>query len=82
MRSCRPPLGSRTQRPPEHLVSYELMTVEGRIERPTVNKVPFDTEILLGKGTDYFFADDLLLIEPWVIESGLDPRDRPADLDD
>ncbi len=70
----------RTQRPPEHLVSFELMTIEGRLQRPTLHNVPFDTEILLGKGSSgYFFADDMLLVEPWHIESGLDPRARPAE---
>jgi len=61
----------RTTRAPERLVSYELMTLEGRLERPTLSKVPFDTEIILGKYSDYFFADDVWLIEPWSIQSGL-----------
>lgn len=71
----------RTQRPPEDLVSYELMTVEGRLVRPTLDKVPFDTEIILGESSDYFFADDLWLIEPDAIEEGLDPRAGPDPAD-
>lgn len=68
----------RTDREPEDLVSYELMTLEGRVSKPTLDEVPFDTEIILGKQTDYYFSDHLLLIEPWLIEEGLDPRAAPA----
>ena len=57
----------RTPRPPERLVSYEMMTIEGRLERPIPEKVPYSTEQLFGKHADYFFSDDVLLIEPWRI---------------
>lgn len=67
----------RTTRKPEDLVSFELMTVEGRLSRPTLGKVPMDTEVILAKRSDYYFADDMLLLEPWSIEVGLDPRVKP-----
>jgi len=67
----------RTTREPEDLVSFELMTIEGRLSRPALDKVPFDTEVILGKRSDYYFAEDMLLLEPWTVEEGLDPRVKP-----
>jgi len=67
----------RTPREPEDLVSFELMTVEGRLSRPALDKVPLDTEVILAKRSDYYFADDMLLLEPWSVEVGLDPRVKP-----
>jgi hypothetical protein len=58
----------RTERPPPSLVSYEYMTIEGHLSFPTQNQIPFETEIELGKKTDYFFIDDMLLLEPSSIE--------------
>jgi hypothetical protein len=58
----------RTQRPPPSLVSYETMTIEGHISFPTQQKIPFETEIELGKKTEYFFIDEMLLLEPSSIE--------------
>lgn len=59
----------RTERPPEDLVSYEFMTLEGRISAPDHRKLPFNTEIAIGKRSDYFFTDQMVLLEPWKIES-------------
>ncbi len=58
----------RTERPPPSLVSYEYMTIEGHLSFPTQDQVPFETEIELGKKTDYFFIDEMLLLEPTSIE--------------
>lgn len=57
----------RTQRPPEKIISYEIMTLEGRPREVTPERVPFSTEILMGQQADYFFADEVILIEPWRI---------------
>lgn len=66
----------RTTRKPDPFVSYELMTIEGTLSRPTPDTVPFDTEILLGERSDYHFADDMLVLTPVHVEVGLDPRAR------
>lgn len=58
----------RTERPPERLVSYEVMALEGRVVFPTEDKVPYQTEIEMGKRSDYFFSDSMILIEPWRVE--------------
>lgn len=58
----------RTLREPERLVSYEVMAIEGRVSFPTKEKVPFQTEIELGKRSDYFFSDSMVLLEPWRVE--------------
>ena len=59
----------RTARPPEKYVSYETMTVEGALSIPTADQVPFQTEIILGKRSDYFFDDGMLMLTPWRITS-------------
>ena len=59
----------RTERPPEELVSYEVMTLEGRLSAPDHHKLPFSTEIAIGQRSDYFFTDQMVLLEPWKIES-------------
>lgn len=48
---------------PEDLVSFELMKVQGRLHEVDINTVPPDTEIILSKGTDYFFTDAMVIIE-------------------
>jgi hypothetical protein len=63
---------------PEDLVAYELMTVEGWLSRATPEKVPYDVEIKLGRTSDYYFADQMLLLEAHVVEEGLDPRAEPS----
>lgn len=57
----------RSPEKPEHLVHYELMTVEGWLERSTPEKVPFEAEVILGKNSDYFFTDDMLLLEAYTL---------------
>jgi len=32
--------------------------------------VPFSAELEYGKHSDYFFTDDLWLIEPWRVDNG------------
>jgi len=59
----------RTERPPEERVSYEVMTLEGRISPPDHHKLPFSTEIAIGKRSDYYFTDQMVLLEPWKITS-------------
>ena len=54
----------RTEREPEDLISFETMTVAGRVELVTADKVPFGTEIEIGKRSDYFFTHDMLLLVP------------------
>jgi hypothetical protein len=58
----------RTEREPDNLVSFETMTLEGYVSVPTPENVPFETEIALGKRSDYFFTDGMLLLEPWKVE--------------
>lgn len=54
----------RTDREPERMVSYEMMRVTGRISAVSPDKIPFDVEIMLGKQSDYWFHDDIVLLEP------------------
>ncbi|MFT4624504.1 MAG: hypothetical protein ACI8PZ_003163 [Myxococcota bacterium] len=69
----------RAARPPESLVSFEYMTLEGHLSPVTPEKVPFSTEIELGKRTEYWFTDDMLLLEAWRIESDGEVWELPAD---
>ena len=57
------PLLVRTSRPPDRMVTYEVMTVEGKLSVPTSDKVPFSTEEMIGKRTGYYFSDSVLLLE-------------------
>lgn len=59
----------RTQRPPDRLLDYEEMVVEGRLHVPTIETVPYGTEDQVGK-RGYFFADGLLVLTPDRIETG------------
>ncbi len=52
----------RSAQQPEDLVHYELMSVTGRLARATPQEVPFETEVILGKNTDYYFADGVMLL--------------------
>ena len=63
------PLLVRTQRKPERLVTFEVMTVEGALGRPTSRVVPPSTEAMLSKRTDYWFADEVLLLQARRITS-------------
>ncbi len=57
----------RTTRAPEDLVSYEAMTVTGRIDRVDPHKVPYSVEIDIGKRTNYFFTDHMVVLEPDMV---------------
>lgn len=59
----------RTQRPPDRLLDLEEMIVDGRLEVPTVETVPYGTEDQVGK-RGYFFDDGVLVLVPDRIESG------------
>lgn len=52
----------RSEQQPEDLVHYELMAVTGWLDRATPQEVPFEAEVILGKNTDYFFTDDVMLL--------------------
>ncbi len=68
----------RTKRPPERYVSFEEMTITGKLLPMDYRKIPFDTEIKMGQRSNYFFPDRALLLEPdgiqvsgeedWVLE--------------
>ncbi|MFT6143165.1 MAG: hypothetical protein ACJAZO_000510 [Myxococcota bacterium] len=64
----------RSEVPPEDLVTYELMTVEGWISRSTPDSVPYEVEIAMGRRSNYYFGDQMLFLDAVVVESGLDPR--------
>lgn len=59
----------RTERVPPKLISYENMTIEGRLRPPTAEVVPFGTEVSVGKRSDYWFDDGMLVLEPWRISA-------------
>ncbi|MBX2797834.1 MAG: hypothetical protein KTR31_09205 [Myxococcales bacterium] len=60
----------RTERAPEELVTYETMTVSGRLVPVTPDEIPHGTEVLIGKRSDYFFTDEMVLLVPDRIVSG------------
>lgn len=68
----------RTNVEPERFVTYELMTVEGWLSRLTPDKVPYNVEVQLGRSTDYYYAEDIMLLDVVVLEEGLDERVAPA----
>ena len=39
------------------------MAVEGRLVASNPDLVPYDTEVLLAKGTEYYFADGILVLD-------------------
>lgn len=53
----------RSPFPPENLVNYELMVAEGRLLPYPSDLVPWDVEIRLGKTSDYFFQDGMLILD-------------------
>jgi hypothetical protein len=59
----------RSQRKPEALVSYEVMEVEGWVGPPVPNKIPPSTETMLSNRSEYYFSDDMLLLEATRIYS-------------
>lgn len=54
----------RTERPPESLVTYETMTVSGRLQPITSREIPPGTEVSIGQKSDYFFTDSMRLLVP------------------
>jgi len=63
----------RTARAPEKYVSFESMVVEGRLLPMDYRKVPFDTETRMGKTSNYWFSDRVMLLEPDRIRVDGDP---------
>lgn len=63
------PVLVRTRREPERIISFETMTIEGRLSVPSKDRIPHGTETLLGQGGGYFYADTVWLLEPVRIVS-------------
>lgn len=63
------PVLVRTSRPPERLVSFEVMTVEGRLGPIDTRLIPPSTEAMLSGKSEYWFADEVLLLRAERIES-------------
>lgn len=64
----------RTERKPERMVSFEEMTIEGRLLPMDHRKVPFDTERRMGERSNYFFSDRIRLLEPdRILVNGEEP---------
>lgn len=62
----------RTERPPEDLVTFELMTVTGRVRMATPeNGIAYDVETIFGSKSDYFFTDETVVLDATGIESGV-----------
>lgn len=59
----------RTQRPPERLVSYEIMTVQGTLHPLRPSMVPPSSESMLMDRTGYWFEDGILVLQADRIES-------------
>ncbi|MCB9666099.1 MAG: hypothetical protein H6732_18470 [Alphaproteobacteria bacterium] len=57
------PVLVRTSRPPERLVSFETMTVEGHLHPITRRDLPPEAETMFGERSGYFFADRVLLLD-------------------
>lgn len=68
----------RTQVPPEDGVSFEYLEVEGLLYPPDRYTVPWRTEDILSGQSDYFFTDDMLVVEPWA-QRAWDPADDVKD---
>lgn len=54
----------RTERPPERMVSFEEMEIEGRLIPMDYRKIPFDAETQMGRRSNYYFSDRIYLLEP------------------
>lgn len=59
----------RTMRPPERLVSFEYLTVEGALMPPDPRLVPMAVRDALAEGGEWWLADDVLVIDPVRIVS-------------
>lgn len=57
----------RTERPPERMVSFEQMTLDGKLLQMDYRKIPFNTERRMGQASTYFFSDRIVLLEPDAI---------------
>jgi hypothetical protein len=57
------PLLVRTSRPPERLVSFEVMEIEGRLGPIDTRRIPPSTEAVLSGKTEYWFADEVKLLD-------------------
>jgi len=73
------PLLVRTQRPPDRIVSFEVMTVEGRLGKIDLRKIPPSTEDVMGDKSPYWFSDDILLLEAWKVTSDGDVWEEAQD---
>ncbi|TNE84339.1 MAG: hypothetical protein EP330_29415 [Deltaproteobacteria bacterium] len=67
----------RTERQPRRLVSYEFMTVRGKVGLATAQQVPFGTEELFGR-KGYYFADEILVIEADEVSEAPVPERKVA----
>lgn len=47
---------------PESLVSFEPLTITGKIQRAAPPYVPFNTDIKFGERSNYYFVDDTMVI--------------------
>lgn len=59
----------RTERAPDSMVTYETMTLSGRLQPVTTDEVPAGTEVAIGKRSNYYFTDAMVLLVPDTIES-------------
>jgi hypothetical protein len=67
------PLLVRTSRPPERMVSFEVMTLEGTLGQIDTRLLPPSTEAMLSARTEYWFADEMkvLTVERIFSEDGV-----------
>jgi hypothetical protein len=66
----------RDPEPPPPRIDLEFVELTGWLDRPRPHTIPFRTEELLAR-SDYFFSDEVLVLEPWARRT-LDPADAPA----
>ncbi len=66
---------------PDHLVDFEYVELTGWYERPASHTVPTNTEILFSRA-NYFFSDNLWVLEPWQIESFDPAAEAPVETSD
>jgi hypothetical protein len=55
----------RTEHPVPKNIDFEYLEVEGYLEQPNRQTVPFQMERVLGGQTGYFFSPDLLVLRAW-----------------
>ena len=66
---------------PEDMVSFEYVRLTGPIAKPNRYTVPPNTEEYLYRQSDYFFAGELWVMEPWSTESYEPSAREPEDTD-